>query len=44
MCPFDGDVMRDTHEAYRCPECGYTERVEAATMPPEFDGPSIHGG
>ncbi len=40
--------MRDHPKGYECPECGMLldESAERAAIviPPDFDGPSIHGG
>lgn len=43
-CPNDDVVMRDATGGYECPECGHRETVPQAPMPPEFNGPAIHGG
>ena len=43
-CPEDDIVMRDVPGGYRCPECGHVQQYRDVEMPPEFDGPSIHGG
>lgn len=40
--------MRDHPKGYRCGGCGHVEdhsaEFDAIVKPPEFDGPSIHGG
>ncbi len=43
-CPTCHVVLRDADDGLRCPECGWTLPFESAVRPPEFDGPSIHGG
>lgn len=43
-CPDDDIVMRDVKGGWECPECGHLELHDAVEMPPEFEGPSIHGG
>ena len=43
-CPHCHIVMRDDAGASTCPSCGYTEPHDDVEMPPEFDGPAIHGG
>lgn len=43
-CPNDDVVMRDVAGGWECPECGHVEQAMSGPLPPEFDGPSIHGG
>lgn len=43
-CPVDNVVMRDVDTGWECPECGRFEPAMSGPLPPEFDGPSIHGG
>lgn len=43
-CPEDGVVMRDIRGGWECPHCGHAEQVQDVQIPPEFNGPSIHGG
>lgn len=43
-CPECGIVMRDIPGAWQCPHCGHLQLHDDIELPPEFDGPSIHGG
>lgn len=43
-CPECDIVMRDTTGGWVCPHCGHVQQWADVEMPPEFDGPSIHGG
>ena len=47
-CPSCGVVMRDHPKGFQCPECGLADdlskKMDAVVIPPDFDGPSIHGG
>lgn len=47
-CPNDDTVMRDVPGGWQCPTCGHLEMIPRviadAPLPPEFDGPGIHGG
>jgi ribosomal protein L37AE/L43A len=46
-CPVDGVVMRDIPGGWKCPACGYVYApaiMQQQEQPPDFDGPSIHGG
>lgn len=43
-CPEDDVVMRDIPGGWKCPYCGHLQMIGEVEMPPEFDGPSIHGG
>lgn len=40
--------MRDDPHGFRCPACGHLDdhaaELEAVILPPDFDGPGIHGG
>lgn len=36
--------MRDIRGGWECPHCGHAEQVQDVQIPPEFNGPSIHGG
>lgn len=47
-CPECSVVMRDDPRGFRCPACGHLDdhaaELEAVILPPDFDGPGIHGG
>lgn len=43
-CPDDGVLMHEVDGGWRCPECGHFEASMHGPLPPEFDGPGIHGG
>lgn len=47
-CPDCHVVMHDHPHGFLCPECGYLDdhsaELDAIVIPPEFDGPAIHGG
>jgi len=47
-CPDCGVAFRDHPRGFYCPECGrlddHSAEMDAVVIPPEFDGPSIHGG
>ncbi|KDA05871.1 hypothetical protein DC31_13995 [Microbacterium sp. CH12i] len=43
-CPTDGVLLREVGAGWECPECGRFESAMSGPLPPEFDGPGIHGG
>lgn len=36
--------MHTTATGFVCPHCGHLQRFDDIEQPPEFDGPTIHGG
>lgn len=36
--------MQDVEGGIKCMLCGHFEPVTQGPLPPEFEGPSIHGG
>ncbi|MFK4760281.1 hypothetical protein ACI3KS_05035 [Microbacterium sp. ZW T5_45] len=47
-CPNCGTVMREHARGFRCGGCGHvidiSDELATVVVPPEFDGPGIHGG
>lgn len=43
-CPNDGVLLRDVDGGMECPECRHFESNTQGPLPPDFEGPSIHGG
>lgn len=43
-CPEDDIVMHDIPGGWKCPHCGHLQLHDDVETPPEFDGPTIHGG
>lgn len=43
-CPQCSTVMVDLRTVTACRNCGYSTPIPTVDMPPDFTGPTIHGG